>query len=239
MILRKPNYINDHFDLDKWAKYFAIIDLTGTYHGSLAKSVKSYYNPTTALFEPIGYDLHKGAGNFDNFILLDFLQENKSNCIYLCVHKDWYLKFFFDERNRLNFDFLDLYIKYLKEYSDEEFVKEFYRKFKNQTQKYNKEIYKDNSKTDKISRAGMGYFIYDNKYLYKRAKLIKNRINSANLDSVTISKVNNILKYEDYEFSNFPMKAETIECNLSNEREIILIGQNGNKSYFLMFKIKN
>ena len=51
--------IDNHFDIDKWAKYFAIIDLTGAYHGSLAKSVKFFYNPTTALFEPIGYDLPK------------------------------------------------------------------------------------------------------------------------------------------------------------------------------------
>ena len=29
--------IDNHFDIDKWAKYFAIIDLTGAYHGSLAK----------------------------------------------------------------------------------------------------------------------------------------------------------------------------------------------------------
>ena len=35
------------------------MDLTGTYHGSLLKSVKLYYNPTTALFEPIGFDLHR------------------------------------------------------------------------------------------------------------------------------------------------------------------------------------
>ena len=62
--------IDNHFDIDKWAKYFAIMDLTGAYHGSLAKSVKFFYNPTTALFEPIGYDLHKGAGIFDNFVLL-------------------------------------------------------------------------------------------------------------------------------------------------------------------------
>ena len=218
-IKNNERHINDHFDLDKWAKYFAIIDITGTYHGSIAKSVKNYYNPTTALFEPIGYDLHLGAGNFDNFILLDFLQENKPNCIYLCSHKDWYLKFFLDKKNRLNYEFLDLYISYLKEYSDEDFIKKFYSKFKKQTTKYNNEIYKDNSKTDKISRVGLGYFIYDDKYLYKRAQFIKNRINSANLESVTVSKDKDILKYEDYEFSNFPMKAETFECKSLYENE--------------------
>ena len=77
--LREEEFkINNHFDIDKWAKYFAIMDLTGAYHGSLLKSVKLFYNPTSGLFEPIGYDLHKGAGIFDNFILADFLQEETS-----------------------------------------------------------------------------------------------------------------------------------------------------------------
>ena len=44
--------------MEKWATFFAIIDLSRTYHGSLAKSVKLYYNPVTAKFEPIGFDGH-------------------------------------------------------------------------------------------------------------------------------------------------------------------------------------
>ena len=46
--------------------------MMGTYHGSLSKSIRLYFNPTTSKFEPIGYDAHLGAGNFSNFILLDF-----------------------------------------------------------------------------------------------------------------------------------------------------------------------
>ena len=64
------------------------MDLTGSYHGSLLKSVKLFYNPVTALFEPIGYDLHKGAGIFDNFILMDFLQEKmeiRELIVVICV----------------------------------------------------------------------------------------------------------------------------------------------------------
>ena len=77
-------HVNEHFDIDKWAKYFAIIDLTGSYHGSLTKSVKKYYNPTTALFEPIGYDLHKGAGNLKILYCLIFYKK-KDQHAYTCV----------------------------------------------------------------------------------------------------------------------------------------------------------
>ena len=108
--------INNHFDIDKWAKYFAIMDLTGGYHGSLSKSVKLFYDPVSGLFEPIGYDMHKGAGIFDNFILADFLQENNLYCSYLCEHKEWYFKFFKLDNGQINYDFVDKYIKYLIEY---------------------------------------------------------------------------------------------------------------------------
>ena len=211
-------HVNDHFDLEKWAKYFAIMDITGTYHGSLVKSVKKYYNPTTGLFEPIGYDLHKGAGNFENFVLLDFLQESKSSCEYLCAHKDWYLKFFLDKDGKLNYPFLNLYIKYLKEYSNKDFIDNFLKKNNKELKKYNKAIYKDGSKTDKISRVGLGYFIFDEKYILSRINLLKNRINSANLETISISKENNILTFEDYS-SNFPFKGESLSCNTENESE--------------------
>ena len=219
-------HINEHFDLDKWAKYFAIIDLTGSYHGSLTKSVKKYYNPTTALFEPIGYDLHKGAGNFEDFILIDFLQEKRPACIYLCDHKTWYLNFFLDENKNLNYKFINLYIEYLKEFTNEKFIKEFLEKNNIELKKFNNAIYKDNSKVDKINRIGLGYFIYDDQYLYKRSKLIKERINLINLDSVTISNINDVFKYEDYEASQFPLEAQTFNClNPNDKKKMYLAGK--------------
>lgn len=218
-------HINNHFDLDKWARYFAIIDLTGAYHGSLVKSVKSYYNPTTALFEPIGYDLHKGAGEFNDFILLDFLQESKPNCIYLCDHKDWYLKFFLDKKNNINYSFLKLYINYLKKFSEKEFIVKFINIHKNQLNKYNREIYKDSSKTDKITRSGVGYFIFDNEYLHNRSKMLKEKISSTNINEVTISKIGDILKYEDYQDTKFPLKARTLDCKTDNNKEFFLAGK--------------
>ena len=48
--------LRQNFDLEKWATFFAVIDITGTFHGSIPKSVKLYYNPTTAKFEPVGFD---------------------------------------------------------------------------------------------------------------------------------------------------------------------------------------
>ena len=215
--------INNYFDLDKWAKYFAIIDLAGSYHGLLSKSVKFYYNPTTGLFEPIGYDIHKGAGIFDNFIVLDFLQESKPNCSYLCLHKEWFFKFLKKNEDELNFQFIDLYIRYLKEFSDKNFVNKFLKKHENKINLYNSEFYKEKSKVDKITYTGLGYFIYDKDYLLKRAELIKSRINSIQLNNISISKLNNNFYFEDYQASMFPIKGKFDNCYDQKENEYIYL----------------
>ena len=204
--------ISNYFDIDRWASYFAVIDMLGAYHGSLSKSVRLYFNPTTSKFEPIGYDAHLGAGNFSNFILADFLQENKSNCIYICNEKSWYFKFFKLQNGELNSEFLEKYIHYLNLYSNEEFINEFLKEIQNELNEFNLAIYSETSKVDKISWKGLGPYLYDDQILYQRAKLIKNRINSINLNNYKISLENNRLNFKD-NYSNFPVKIIARNCN--------------------------
>jgi len=195
------------------------MDLTGAYHGSLAKSVKFFYNPTTALFEPIGYDLHKGAGKFDNFILIDLLQESGAACSYICHHKEWYFRFFKSGNGELNFNFIDKYIDYLIQFSNESFINSFLDIYNSELSNYNNAINKDFPRHDMITWVGAGFFVYDKNYLFNRAKLIKKRINSTNLKKVDISKVDETLFYEDYQTSTFPFLAETINCKNKNDKK--------------------
>ncbi|MCP3931957.1 MAG: hypothetical protein GY705_23020 [Bacteroidetes bacterium] len=44
------------FDLDLMARYYAIIDALGAYHGIAWHNQRFYYNPVTALLEPVGFD---------------------------------------------------------------------------------------------------------------------------------------------------------------------------------------
>ena len=222
-------HVNDYFDIDKWAKYFAIMDLTGGYHGSLLKSVKLYYNPTTALFEPIGYDFHKGAGIFDGFIIMDFLQEEtkdtKIACSFICGHKEWFLRFLKYKNGELNNKFVKKYIEYLKKYSDEDFVNNFLKEHDKNLSIYNLAIYKDYSKSDRVRWKGAGFFVYDENYLLNRAKLIKSRINKVNLIDIVMSKKDNILYFEDYQSTMFPIEAQTMEClNPKDKKEFFFAG---------------
>ena len=75
--------VDEVFDLEKWAAYFAVVDLTANYHGAFLKSVKLYYNPINGLFEPIPFDghrlkpnYHKYNMNYDNRILIDIIQKS-------------------------------------------------------------------------------------------------------------------------------------------------------------------
>ena len=114
------NVDNEIFDLEKWATYFAIIDLTGNFHGSIPKSVKLFYNPVTAKFEPIGFDGHYNSNLFDDFLLLDFLDVDNKNCSYICKEREWYLKFL------KNDEFKNIYFKKLEKISSKKSIQEFY-----------------------------------------------------------------------------------------------------------------
>ena len=48
--------VNDIFDIDKMAKYYAITDVMQAYHGMIWHNQRFYYNPTSSKIEPIGFD---------------------------------------------------------------------------------------------------------------------------------------------------------------------------------------
>ena len=162
--------IDKIFDMDKWAKYFAVIDLTSNYHGVLPKSAKLYYNPVNAKFEPIGFDGHYNPNIFKNFILLDFLDEDNKNCSYICVGREWYLKFLKNEK------FLKIYKQRLKILSSNSSINKFINLNSEMISFYNDQFLSEISKDDKIFYKGIGPYLYDNDYLINRSKYIQKRI---------------------------------------------------------------
>ena len=138
MLRKKLRFFDDKlelhkaFDLEKWAAYFAVVDLTASYHGALLKSVKLYYNPLNGLFEPIPFDGHRLKPNFnkynlnyDNRILIDIITDpNSEEERYLF---SWLKKFFF-QKGEINQEFYNLYAKNLTKISSEEYLKKFLNK---------------------------------------------------------------------------------------------------------------
>jgi hypothetical protein len=231
------NNIDNIFDLEKWATYFSIIDLTGNFHGSIPKSVKLFYNPVTAKFEPIGFDGHYNSNLFQNFLILDFLDIKNKNCSYICSEREWYLRFL------QNTKFRNIYFKKLKEISSEKFIKKFYESNIKKINFYNDQFLSDTSKKDKIFYKGIGLYIFNKNYLFERSKYIQSRI--AEIESKLASKSflrnqvleeNNLLNKKEIKSfeNNFILNNDIIiDRNLYLESDKILNIQKGVKILFI------
>lgn len=118
-----PQALRERIIIEKWAKYFAFVDVFNLYHGAVRKSVKYYLNPIYGKFEPIFFDGHNDV-RFDDFILLDFVLKEKPNCQWICFEKPFFEVFFGNELNP-NKEFIRLYLNYLGLYSSTEYVESF------------------------------------------------------------------------------------------------------------------
>ena len=148
----------DIFDIQKWSAYFAIVDMTATYHGALLKSVKLYYNPINGLFEPIPFDghrlkpnYHKYNTDYDNRLLIDIVDAP--------INEDeargtkWLKLFFYKKNGELNSLFYNNYIRKLNIVSSKKYTDKFLSNNLKKIKEINSHIYSD-------------YFFYDNSRNY-------------------------------------------------------------------------
>lgn len=52
-------------DRDQWARFLAVIDLTGAYHSLIWHNLRFYADPVRGLLEPVAYDGHTDEGIFN------------------------------------------------------------------------------------------------------------------------------------------------------------------------------
>ena len=185
--------LEDTFDVEKWASYFAVIDLTHTYHGAYAKSVKFYYNPLNGLFEPIPYDghrlkpnYHKSNLNYDNRIFIDIINapQNVDEEGWL-----WTKRFFYRNNKELNKNFYKFYLETLNEISEQKFVKAFLKKKDKDMNKINSHIYADYFLYDNVRAYGSGLYYFSKKDLIHRSKIIREKIKT--LKNIQVVKNDN------------------------------------------------
>ena len=175
----KKNYKEDnfnifeYFDMEKWAKFFALTDVLQMYHGAVTKSVKLYYNPETLLFEPIAFDGHHGSG-YNNFSLLDFIFDPAINCGYLCQHNEW-LSLFFNKKNKF---FLERFLFELKYFSSDEFENKIEKNLENKINLINKFFYSEYQSADRVFYKGFLPYYFDIEPIYQRNIKIKDKIKS-------------------------------------------------------------
>tara|TARA_B110000971_G_scaffold125408_1_gene128335 strand:- start:972 stop:3587 length:2616 start_codon:yes stop_codon:yes gene_type:complete len=210
----------DVFDLEKWASFFAIIDLTGTRHGALLKSVKFYYNPINGLFEPVPFDGHRFKPNFykfnqryENKLLIDFLFNTSK--IEEEQGLGWLRKIFFDGK-RLNQDFYNIYIEKLSEISSAKFIKDFISSNELQINRINSKIYADDFWFHNgASGMGLYYFSLED-FMYQAQNIIDKLKKDNRLQVLKKNKTTFIIKNHTHNYDLNMVK--NIICNRGDKK---------------------
>lgn len=115
----------DVFDLERMAKYYALLDLSHAWHAQQFTNIRFYFNPLKGKLEPIAFDCFGdylaavdqdweafGEGYNEKIEQADFY--NKGNVYHYLLFK--------------NQEFYELYLKYLDSYTDPVFLENFKKK---------------------------------------------------------------------------------------------------------------
>jgi len=160
-----------YFDLKKWAYYFSVIDLFGSYHGAVPKSVKLYFNPSSQLFEPIFFDNHLGGRGYSKFSLMDFKYINDYlSCGMACEYSEWFDIFFKDE------EFFELYTKVLSSVMDR-YQQGDFDDLINQVEIFNNAMYSSFAPADRVFYSSILLYHFDITYLDERVNMLRNKLN--------------------------------------------------------------
>ena len=188
--INEKKEFNKIFNLKKLSWFFAVADLTQTYHGLDPKQLKFYNNPNNNLLEIIPYDGHRFTKNFSkhiksssyNLTVFDranLCRKNFKNCKNNSDSRDYFLyKFFYNSDNILNTDFYLMYISALNKIANKNYIESFLKKRKKEIDKINDAIYKDISFIDNPTYAkyGPGLYYFDSKDLLNRSIFLQNKI---------------------------------------------------------------
>jgi len=118
------------FDVDKLARYLALLNITKGYHGLTWHNERFYYNPITAKLEPIAFDCFQDHGVYDwvKRTILGDIKPSKSS------HSPISDQFFLDEQ------VYNIYFSYLKKYSAPGFIDSVYNEVAESAQEWTKKI---------------------------------------------------------------------------------------------------
>jgi hypothetical protein len=152
--------VSQIFDINKLAKYYALIDITQAYHGFTWHNQRFYYNPVTCLLEPIAFDGYIEGGIYKRIdeqitgLLLPskIASFNKEELMLFQVFKDEL--------------FRKKYLHFLKEYSQPEFINQIISEYQPQTDSLSSLIKKE-----------FPYYSFNFNFIKWQAEFIQNNIN--------------------------------------------------------------
>ncbi len=216
--------LENTFDVERWAWFFAVTDLTYTYHGMAVKSVKFYFNPINGKFEPIGFDGHRFLPNYSKYILKKKPKFNSTNFsiaknknlkkeIYSKSFWTTVEKEFFYQNDKLNQNFYKAYVKAIKSVSSKNFLDEFFKSRKKKIKKINSGIYSDSYIFDynTMRKSGIGIYFFSKDEIYRRAEFLLKEF-SVNISGLFIEEGENKIVVNNYNDNNIFLVDGKIIC---------------------------
>lgn len=150
--------LREIFDLDHLATYHALMDITRGFHGLTWHNQRFYYNPVLNKLEPIFFDGYTEQGVFEpdrsvisRWIVLDNRQKEFADLNRISIYWDK--------------DFLELFLKKLDEFSEEDWILDFLSSREKTIMAYEKMIQKEYT----------GYK-YDPDFILTNAKAVKSAL---------------------------------------------------------------
>ena len=232
---------NEVMDLEKWLWFFAVTDLTYTTHGLSPRNVKFFYNPLSALIEPIPYDGHRFVPNFSKHLKQQIIPTSfdlASKCITIkdeCNDYEYYgfLKnFFYDQNNKLIINNFTKYQLILKKITSDIFLNTFFEKNKKSIEKINNLIYGDYFLIDipSYSKFGPGFYYFSIEDTYHRANELKKKLISQKKKILVKDNGDNIIISNNGGLSNFFILPVELNCEQElNYNKIKIVKKINNK----------
>ena len=159
--------VNDVFDIDVLAKYFAISDIVFAMHATAAHNIRFYYNPISSKLEPIAYDAE--ILEHEALMLKGVVGQNKYNSDELKFRES-------SENSSLYFHYLIFndpvffrkYISYLEDFTDSYFLDAFFEEYKAEL-----------NKNQTILHRSFPHINFKKNIFYERQKQIKKLLEDA------------------------------------------------------------
>jgi len=149
--------IDEVFDVDALAKYWALIDIVDGRHGLAWHNNRFYYNPVLCKLEPISYDNYTEI-NIDDRIPVVTPLLVKDSVVIEAEH-------FLSNKLFMSEELVSKYIDYVEKYTDKSFIDQFFENYKDEI----------NLNEDLIQQEFSDYK-FDKSYIYKNAEIIKSNI---------------------------------------------------------------
>jgi len=238
--------IEDTFNLEKFAAFFAVLDATYTTHALFYNS-KLYYDPLSGLFEPIPRDGHRQLPNYHKFnnsyynkTILDAIYkpeifEELGNNLQISGSRYWWInKFFTNKNGEINYDFYKLYLKYITKISSEKYLESFFDKRKNEIKRINSHIYSDYFFYSSSRGYTWGLYYFKKDDLFHRANVIRKRLQTEDKKiSVIIDENKNLVIDVAYQYYNLNkdlkrldhLNITSIDCIIDSKYEKKMINK--------------